>query len=265
MSTMTAHNNLDTLNDYYLDDTHIDVSSEVNLVLSIANSLRGAYEAERYKDVIIPMMIVRRFECALEKTKDKVIALYEKEPGKPSQFYEREAGVPFYNVSKFSLKKLLDDSDNIETNFIDYVDGFSENVKTILNNLDIKSQIKKMHKTNRLFTVVKKFSEIDFDPHSVDNHKMGYIFEDVIRRYSENVDAGDHYTPREIIRMIVEVLLTEGCNDVLTGDSKVATVLDAACGFRVIIVIEANSYVNIRSSRLLPKSKTEKTESLRVD
>lgn len=87
-----------------------------------------------------------------------------------------------------------------------------------------------MDKSNRLYSVVKKFSEIDFNPKTIDNHKMGYIFEDIIRRYSENVDAGDHYTPREVIRLMVEILLAENCDDILTGDSKVVTVLDAACG-----------------------------------
>lgn len=221
---------LGNINEYYMDEQHIDVSKEVNLVLSIANSLRGSFEAEKYKDVIIPMVIIRRFECALEEKKEKFINYYEKNPNKPAQFYEKETGYPFYNTSKYSLKKLLDDSDNIESNFNSYIDAFSENVKEILNNLEIKNQIKKMNKSNRLYSVVKKFSEIDFNPKTVDNHKMGYIFEDIIRRYSENVDAGDHYTPREVIRLMVEILLAENCDDILTGDSKVVTVLDAACG-----------------------------------
>lgn len=221
---------LENINEYYMDEQHIDVSKEVNLVLSIANSLRGSFEAEKYKDVIIPMVIIRRFECALEEKKEKFINYYEKNPNKPAQFYEKETGYPFYNTSKYSLKKLLDDSDNIESNFNSYIDAFSENVKEILNNLEIKNQIKKMNKSNRLYSVVKKFSEIDFNPKTVDNHKMGYIFEDIIRRYSENVDAGDHYTPREVIRLMVEILLAENCDDILTGDSKVVTVLDAACG-----------------------------------
>lgn len=221
---------LENINEYYMDEQHIDVSKEVNLVLSIANSLRGSFEAEKYKDVIIPMVIIRRFECALEETKEKLVNYYEKNPNKPAQFYEKETGYPFYNTSRYSLKKLLDDSDNIESNFNSYIDAFSENVKEILNNLEIKNQIKKMNKSNRLYSVVKKFSEIDFNPKTIDNHKMGYIFEDIIRRYSENVDAGDHYTPREVIRLMVEILLAENCDDILTGDSKVVTVLDAACG-----------------------------------
>lgn len=95
---------LENINEYYMDEQHIDVSKEVNLVLSIANSLRGSFEAEKYKDVIIPMVIIRRFECALEETKEKLINYYEKNPNKPAQFYEKETGYPFYNTSRYSLK-----------------------------------------------------------------------------------------------------------------------------------------------------------------
>ena len=238
---------LENINEYYTDENHIDVTKEVNLVLSIANSLRGAFEAEKYKDVIIPMVIIRRFECALDETKEKVIKLYEQDARKPSQFYERESGYPFYNTSRFTLKTLLDDSDNIESNFSSYIDGFSENVKEILNHLDIKNQIKKMNKANRLYGVVKKFSEIDFNPKTIDNHKMGYIFEDIIRRYSENIDAGDHYTPREVIKLMVEILLAENCDDILTGDSKVITILDAACGSGGMLST-AHDYIKLKNS-----------------
>ena len=238
---------LEKLNEYYTDQNHIDVTKEVNLVLSIANSLRGSFEAEKYKDVIIPMVIIRRFECALEETKESFIEYYENNPSKPAQFYEKKTGYPFYNTSKYSLKKLLDDSDSIESNFNSYIDGFSENVKEILNNLEIKNQIKKMNKNNRLYNVVKQFSEIDFNPKTVDNHKMGYIFEDIIRRYSENVDAGDHYTPREVIRLMVEILLAENCDDILTGDSKVVTVLDAACGSGGMLST-THDYIKLKNS-----------------
>ena len=238
---------LEKLNEYYTDQNHIDVTKEVNLVLSIANSLRGSFEAEKYKDVIIPMVIIRRLECALEETKESFIEYYENNPSKPAQFYEKKTGYPFYNTSKYSLKKLLDDSDSIESNFNSYIDGFSENIKEILNNLEIKNQIKKMNKNNRLYSVVKKFSEIDFNPKTVDNHKMGYIFEDIIRRYSENIDAGDHYTPREVIRLMVEILLAENCDDILTGDSKVVTVLDAACGSGGMLST-THDYIKLKNS-----------------
>lgn len=212
------------------DDTSIDVSKEVSLVWSIANSLRGAYTSDKYKEVIIPMVIIRRFECALAETKEAVVAKHKASPSSPAAILEKVSGYPFYNTSEFTLARLLNDSDNIADNFKSYIDGFSANVLSIIMNLDFKKQIDKMDKNNRLYGVVKKFSEIDFDPKSIDGMKMGYIFEDLIRRFSENAEAGDHYTPREVIRLLTNVLLAEGCDDLLTEEGKVATVLDAACG-----------------------------------
>lgn len=213
-----------------LDDTSIDVSKEVALVWSIANSLRGAYTSDKYKDVIIPMVIIRRFECALADTKDAVVARYKANPTQPAAILETVSGYPFYNTSDYTLARLLNDSDSIADNFKSYIDGFSANVQSIISNLDFKKQIDKMDKNNRLYGVVKKFSEIDFNPRSIDGLKMGYIFEDLIRRFSENAEAGDHYTPREVIRLLTNILLAEGCEDLLTEEGKVATVLDAACG-----------------------------------
>ena len=212
------------------DDKSIDVSKEVSLVWSIANSLRGAYTSDKYKDVIIPMVIIRRFECALAKTKDAVVAKHKSNPTLPAALLCQVSKYPFYNTSDYTLAKLLNDPDNIAGNFQTYIEGFSANVQTILNNLEFTKQIEKMDKNNRLFSVVKKFSEIDLNPEKVDGMKMGYIFEDIIRRFSENAEAGDHYTPREVIRLLVNVLLAEGCDDLLTEQGKVATVLDAACG-----------------------------------
>lgn len=238
--------------DVMFDDTSIDVSKEVALVWSIANSLRGAYTSDKYKEVIIPMVIIRRFECALAETKQAVIDKYKAMPKLPSALLEKVSGYPFYNTSEFTLKRLLDDSDNIAENFVSYIEGFSANVQAILANLEFKKQIEKMNKTNRLYSVVKKFSEIDFDPKSIDGMKMGYIFEDIIRRFSENAEAGDHYTPREVIRLLVNILLAEGCNDLLTEEEKVATVLDAACGSGGMLstthdfLARKNPYVDVR-------------------
>jgi len=213
------------------DDTSIDVSKEVGLVWSIANSLRGAYTSDKYKDVIIPMVIIRRFECALEETKDAVVTKYESNRRLPAALLCQTSGYPFYNSSRFSLKKLLDESDSIAANMKNYIEGFSANIQLILEKLlKFSTQIDKMDKSNRLYSVVRKFSELDLYPQSVDGMKMGYIFEDIIRRFSENAEAGDHYTPREVIRLLTNVLLAEGCEDLLTEEGKVATVLDAACG-----------------------------------
>jgi Type I restriction-modification system methyltransferase subunit len=214
-----------------LDDSSIDVSKEVGMVWSIANSLRGTYTSDKYKDVIIPMVIIRRFECALEEKKDAVVSKYESNRILPAALLYQVSGYPFYNTSRFTLKKLLDESDSIAVNLKNYIEGFSTNIQLIIEKLlKFSTQIDKMNKSNRLYSVVKKFSELDLHPSSVDGMKMGYIFEDIIRRFSENAEAGDHYTPREVIRLMTNVLLAEGCEDLLTEEGKVATVLDAACG-----------------------------------
>ena len=212
-----------------MDDNTIDASKEIKMVLSIANTLRGPYRAENYKDVIIPMIILRRLECALVKTKKAVVAAYKKNPKAPAQLLCKKSGYQFYNTCEFDLANLLTEAPAIVENLTFYIDSFSPNVQDIFEELKFKEEIKNLDKHNRLLGVVKKFSELDLDPDRVDNVKMGYMFEDIIRRYSENANAGDHYTPREVIRLLTSILLAEGCSDVFSEGREV-TVLDMACG-----------------------------------
>lgn len=219
-----------------MDDRTIDASKEIAMVLSIANTLRGPYRAERYKDVIIPMIILRRLECALEvkdakgkSSREKVLAELKKNPKAPDQVLVKKSGYPFYNKCEFTLANLLTEAPAIVDNLTFYIESFSANVQSIFEELKFKEEIKTLDKHNRLLGVVKKFSELDLNPETVDNVKMGYMFEDIIRRYSENADAGDHYTPREVIRLLTSILLAEGCNDVFL-EGKEITVLDMACG-----------------------------------
>lgn len=222
-----------TVIDAMWDDSPIDVSTEVNFIWSIANKLRGTYQSDKYKDVIIPMVIIRRFECALEPTKQKVVDTFKANPNYPVKAMYRISGFQFYNTSEFSLAELINDADNLAANFKAYLQSFSPNVQEIIvsaeKGLDFYKQIDKMDKNNRLLSVVKAFSELDLDPRTIDNVKMGYIFEDLIRRFSENAEAGDHYTGRDIIKLMVNILLAEGCDDIF-DDGKVITVLDQACG-----------------------------------
>jgi type I restriction enzyme M protein len=144
------------------------------------------------------MTIIRRFECALAATKDAVIEAYEKKKDTPPQILERVSKCRFYNTSRYTLKELLNDPDNIAVNFVSYIDGFSENVKSIVHGLEFEKEIQKMDKNNRLLGVVRKFSELDLDPNTIDGIKADYMFEEIIRRFSENAEAGDHYTPRDV-------------------------------------------------------------------
>ncbi len=215
--------------DVMWDDTPIDVTIEVNFIWSIANKLRGPYQSDKYKDVIIPMTIIRRFECALEKTKTDVVSKYKTSPKFPAKAMQKISGYQFYNTCEFTLAELVNDSDHIAANFKSYINSFSANVQDIIKSLDFDKQIDKMDKNNRLLAVVKAFSELDLNPQTIDNVKMGYIFEELIRKFSENAEAGDHYTGRDIIKTMVNILIAEGCDDIF-DDYKEITILDQACG-----------------------------------
>lgn len=211
------------------DETPIDVSAEANFIWSIANKLRGSYMPDKYGDVIIPMTIIRRFECALEKTKDAVVETFKKNPSYPAKAMYRVSGYQFYNVSEFTLKELCNDSDHIAANFKAYISGFSSNIQDILKELEMEQHIAKMDKDGCLYNVVKAFSELDLSIETFDSIKMGYIFENLIGRFFQNVDAGQFYTGRDIIKLCVSLLIAEGCEDIF-DDGKIITVCDQACG-----------------------------------
>ena len=211
------------------EEKPVDITKEANFIWSIANKIRAAYMPDKYGDVIIPMTIIRRFECALEPTKDQVLAQYQEMPEFPAMAFYQITGYQFYNTSKFDLKELCNDPDNIAENFKAYISGFSKDVQEILKQLDMSGQIDQMNDNNCLYSVVKAFSEIDLSVEHFDSIKMGYIFENLIGRFYQNVDAGQFYTGRDIIKLCVSLLLAEGCDDI-TDKNKVITVIDQACG-----------------------------------
>lgn len=211
------------------DEQPIDITKEANFIWGIANKARNTYMPDKYGDVIIPMTIIRRFESVLESTKDEVLAKHDQMPTYPARAMYKISGYQFYNTSKFNLAELCNDPDNIAANFKSYLNGFSANVQDILQNLDIESNINKMDKGGCLYSVVKAFSELDLSVEKFDSIKMGYIFENLIARFYQNVDAGQFYTGRDIIRLCVSLLLAEDSDDI-KEDSKVITILDQACG-----------------------------------
>lgn len=244
MSTLTDKLPLFQKND-------VNISKDVSLVWSIANTLRGAYRADKYRDVIIPMFVLARLEASLLPTKDKVLKQYKANPSTPDQIFESISGYKYYNLSKHSLKNMLNAPDNIKENFLDYLDGYSKRVKDIIENLKFKEQVETLAQTGRLFTVVKKFSELDLSPSAVDSMRMGYMFEDIIRRFSENEEAGSHYTPREVIALMVNLLLAEA-DETLFVDNKELKILDMAAGTGGMLataksyIQELNAKVNVR-------------------
>lgn len=214
------------------------IVDDANFIWSIADNIRNAYMPDKYGDVIIPMTIIRRFECSLAPTKQKVIDLVDKYGDVSDQELYSLTGYPFYNTSRFDLAELLNDADKLAENFKSYIQKFSPNVKEILFGTDAENgkgglhvfdEIDKMNNEGCLFSVVNDFSNLDLSPATFDSVRMGYIFENLIGRFFQNVDAGQFYTGRDIIRMLVSVLTAEGCDDIFE-DSKVITVLDQAAG-----------------------------------
>lgn len=211
------------------DDSPVDVTQEANFIWSIANKLRGSYMPDKYGDVIIPMVIIRRFECALKDTKEAVIQKFKENPSYPAKAMYKISGYQFYNTSEYTLKELTNESEKIASNFKSYISGFSANIQDILKELNMTDHINKMDKDGCLFSVVKAFSELDLSPETYDSIKMGYIFENLIGRFFQNVDAGQFYTGRDIIKLCVSLLIAEGCDDIF-DDGKIITVCDQACG-----------------------------------
>lgn len=232
---------------------------KVNFIWKIAELLRGPYRAEKYGDVILPMAVLRRFDCLLEETKEKV---FEKAKTTDIELILNSiTGHGFSNKSKYDFKTLLDDPDNIKANFISYIQGYSANVREIIENFDFDKEIKKLDDNNLLFLVVKEFAQIDLHPDLVSNQEMGYIFEELIRRFSENAEAGDHYTPREVIELMTNIIFNN-LESELTQEGTIFTVGDFACGTggmlsvatKYIQKLNPNAQVEVFGQELNPQS-----------
>jgi len=210
-------------------------SEMASFIWSIADLLRGPYRPNQYKDVMLPMTVLRRLDCVLEPTKDQVLMTLEKLKGSKVKNLEpilnRAAGEVFHNVSQYTFEKLKDDPENIAANLRHYIKSFSSRAREIIEYFGFEEQITKLDNTNRLYLLVSKFCEVDLHPSNVSNIEMGYIFEELIRRFNEasNEEAGDHFTPREVIRLMVNLIFAPD-NDVLTTKGIVKTLYDPACG-----------------------------------
>lgn len=211
------------------------VSEKASLIWSIADKLVGVYKPHEYGDVILPLTVIKRFDSVLSDTKDKVLEMAKKYPetfAKRDFILKETAGQKFYNTSKYDFKKLLDDPDNIEENFYNYINGYSDEVKDIIKNFDLNKQIEKMAGNGILYQVIDTFNseKANLHPNYVSNIEMGYIFEEIIRRFNElsNEEAGQHYTPREVIELMVNLIFED--EEDLADSSKIKTVYDGACG-----------------------------------
>ncbi len=203
---------------------------------SIADLLRGDYKQHDYGKVILPFTVLRRLDCVLEPTKKRVLARRDQLAARGIKslgaILNTITGVPFHNISKLTFSRLTDDPSHIRRNLVGYVEGFSDNAREIfLQRFKLGEQVEKLDDGNLLFQVVSRFAEVDLHPEAVDNHMMGLIFEDLIRRFAEqsNETAGEHFTPREVIRLMVRLLFMED-REALAEGAIVKQLYDPACG-----------------------------------
>ena len=209
-------------------------SSVTNFIWNVAELLRDVYKRKDYPDVILPFTVLRRLDCVLSESKEEVLTTYQKYLGileDPSAVLMKASGHNFYNISKFDFSKLLSDPANIKQNFFDYLNGFSANLTDVMERFKIRDRIYYLAEKDLLYKVVQKFSEIDLGTSTISNHDMGYIFEELIRKFNEanNEEAGEHFTPREIIRLMVEILMSKDQHR-LEEPGIITTVYDPACG-----------------------------------
>src|SRR4051812_3961754 len=214
--------------------TEARINNHAAFIWSVADLLRGDYKQSEYGKVILPLTVIRRLDCVLEPTKDAVLKKNEQLSGRIENVVaplEAIAGEQFYNTSKLTFTKLLDDPTNLADSLNLYIGGFSPTARDVIDKFDFGVQIERLRKANLLYQVVGKFAEIDLHPEVVSNIEMGYLYEELIRRFSElsNETAGEHFTPREVIRLMVNLLFIDD-EDVLTKPGIVKTLCDPACG-----------------------------------
>lgn len=234
-------------------ETH---SQLAGFIWGICNLLRGPYKRNEYRKVILPMTVLRRFDCILAPTKEKVLKEFPGLKTKPENIVRHKlsqiTGHPFYNLSKLDLKRLLDDPNHIAPNLNSYINGFSPNVRAIMERFDFGTQVAKMAEKDLLYLVIQKFSEIDLSPKRVDNAQMGYVFEELIRIGAEqsNEEAGEHFTPREVIKLMVNLLLSPEKD--LGKSHVVKTIYDPACGTGGMLSV-AENYIRTLNNEAQPK------------
>lgn len=226
--------------------SHSDLA---NLIWQIADLLRGPYRPPQYERVMLPLVVLRRFDCVLADTKQKVLAEYERrKSGKLGDdalelILDKASGHRFHNRSPLDFQKLKGDPDNIHSHLTSYINGFSTNVRRIFDYFEFGNEIERMRDANVLYLVIKAFCDVDLHPRLVPNEQMGLVFENLIRRFNElaNETAGDHFTPREVIHLMVDLLFMED-SELLRQPGTVRTMLDPACGTGGMLA-EAQSYM----------------------
>jgi len=214
--------------------TAVNQASLSAFLWSVADLLRGDYKQSDYGKVILPFTVLRRLDCVLAPTKAAVLAEFaarQKAKLNPEPFLIRKTGVPFYNTSPMDLRTLLGDQDHIRENLYSYVQAFAPAVRDIFERFEFHTQVDRLAKANLLYQVSERFAQVDLHPDRVDNHQMGLMFEELIRKFAElsNETAGEHFTPREVIRLMVDLLFEED-DAALSKPGTVRTLYDPTAG-----------------------------------
>ena len=226
-----------------------------DFIWGICNLLRGVYKRNEYRKVILPLTVLRRFDCVLAPTKQAVLDEHDRTDGQIDsvrhQLLQNAAQRPFYNTSKLDFRRLLDDPNELAANLVEYIEAFSENVREVMKRFGFETHIAHMAEKDRLYQVIKAFASVDLSPARVDNMQMGYVFEELIRVGAEqaNEEAGEHFTPREVIRLMVSLLLSPEPD--LGKEYVVKTIYDPACGTGGMLSV-AEDYLRDHNSQANP-------------
>jgi type I restriction enzyme M protein len=212
--------------------TYQEISSFIWKVCD--DELRGLFKPHEYGDVILPFVVLRRLDCLIEPHKDKVVELYESLKNEIDDVYpiiKKKTGLTFYNTSRYDLQRLKSDPNGLKMNFPNYLNGFSENVHQIIENFQLDKPVEKLLKNKKLYSLIDKFTEVDLHPSKVDNHLMGSVFEELLRKFSEmsNETSGEHYTPRDVVRLLVSLVFSND-GDNLKGEGIIRSIFDPCCG-----------------------------------
>ena len=235
-----------------------NINEKANLIWAIADKLTGVYKPHEYGEVILPLTVIRRFDCILADTNEAVWEKYDSVKSLPMRdvLLTTASKQPFYNTSHYTFERLLNDPDNIEGNFHLYLQGFSENVRDIIAKFKFETHITTMANKGILYIVLKEFTtpKANLHPTVISNLEMGYIFEEIIRRFSEahNEDAGQHYTPREVIKLMVNILFSDD-SAILSGNNIAKTIYDPACGTGGMLSV-AEEYLHLlnATAKIIP-------------
>ncbi len=220
---------------------HVNHSEAVSFIWGTADLIRDSFKRGKYQDVILPLTVLRRIDSVLAPTKKKVLETnnkYSRELDNPDQLLRKASGFAFYNTSRYDFERLVADPPNLAANLRNYIAGFSPNMREVIEKFDFDNTITRLAEADLLYLVVERFKNVDLSPASIDNHAMGTVFEELIRKFNEalNENPGEHFTPRDVVHLMVELMLA-GEKERLAEPGKAVTVYDPCCGSGGLLTI----------------------------